>query len=265
MIYNDIVTNNISFHAISKVNNENVITLFDRKKKHFRTSQTRLRFLLLVLKEHCSKNNISSIKFIDDNIKHYNLPKFNKIIERVFPENGWNISIENSIIKNDIFINIENKFNVHNRVNSINEDKSIPYKTPFIKLEVANIPTVALIDSGATSSVICAEFVKRNKIPIERNSENFRLYDVNGKPLNIKGICNVDLKIGNEYFRERLFVVSNAKLNQPLIICCPFLEKHGFLMDFHKKLLIHDHNFINWIPRDCIVYNEIQNIVLRMN
>ena len=249
------------------INKETVMTLYDRKKKHFNASQTKLRFLLLILRNYCIENNIHSVKFINDNISHYDYFKFNNMLGNVFHESFWKFDFVDSIVKKDIFVNVDNNFhnNVKTNINAVSDEIKTPYKTPFIKLDVVDIPTVALIDSGATSSVIDDKFIKKHNIPIECNAGNFKLFDVNGKPLNIKGICYANLKIGNEYFQERLFVVSNANLNQPVIICCPFLEVHGFLMDFRNKSLIHDSNVVDWIPPDCIVYNEVDCVKLKLD
>ena len=242
------------------------MTLFDRKEKHFNSSQTKLKLLLQILKNHCITNDTRDIRFVCQNIKHYSFPKFQNVLGHVFHENDWNFQFVDSIIKNDIFINVENNFKANiSKINSVTATKKAPYKTPFVKLEVSNIPTIALIDSGATSSIIDSDFVKKFNIPIENNSKNCKLFDVSGKPLSIDGVIHANLKIGSEFFQETLFVVSSANINQPVIICCPFLEMHGFSMNFEHKTLSHKRNIVNWIPPDCIVYNELNNISLKLD
>ena len=266
LLYNNVITNDISFHAINNIGGECVFTLYDRKMKHFETTQTKLKNLLLVLKNYCVENNIKLIKFINENISHYHLDKFHFMLNYIFLENDWDIRFLDSISNRNIFQNVGNQFRISEDQKSNSRKMRAPFKTPFIGLEINEVETIALIDSGATSSIIDADFVDKHNIPFRNNDEEYKLFDVNGKPLSIKGICRANLKIGNEYFDETLFVVANAKLNQPMIICCPFLELHGFNMDFRDKTLYNNkNNIINWIPPDSMVYNEIGTYKLFLN
>ena len=253
----NIIKNPAGYHAVEQTEDGILITLYDRKRKFHRVSNTKLKILLNLVKDVCSSNSITNVKFVKENLSHLHFKKFNDQLNKTFKPDSWTVDIDESDINPIVHHLFKNDFFEKEKDTRI-------FKKPYINVNICNTKTVALLDSGATCCVIDYDFVRKSNVKIDKDSENCKIYGVSGQTLDVKGICNISVGIGNCNFKQSMFVIANANLDHALILGCPFLERYGFSIDFHNKLVLYGDQKVKWLQTDSFVYQENNKYPLKL-
>lgn len=98
----------------------------------------------------------------------------------------------------------------------------------FVEVSLNGVKTFALVDSGATTSIVSSKFAEA--LGIKRFSKRSpSLKSANGGIINTEGMESLQLKVGNSEFKHT-FVIGEIINN--LILGIDFLEKHGVTLNF---------------------------------
>ena len=188
---------------------------------------------------------------------HYKFDKFKDQLDKVFHDDFWTINIDTFEVKSIVHHILQNDFFERKNGSKI-------LKKPYLKINVNNKETVALLDSGATCSVIDYHFAVDNGVTISRDLKNCKLFGVSGQTLEVKGVADINVEIGTCSFKQSMFVIANANLNHAVILGCPFLEEFGFTINFKNKTVHVDNQILHWLNTDSFAYQENKSLDINL-
>lgn len=123
---------------------------------------------------------------------------------------------------------------VSNFCNVSNPCNNKESRAPFINVAINNIVCDALIDSGASVSVISSSLAKKMCLKVEE-APNFPLRAVGGTRISICASANVSIDIRGYFYQVGLLVVLDS--TDLLILGQDFLTKYGAIVDFATSVL----------------------------
>ena len=140
-----------------------------------------------------------------------------------------------------------------------------------IPVKFSNIETQALIDTGASTSLIDIKFL--TKIPFE-NLKQIDLKDiptfksVSGDSIVPKGQYQIPIKIDNQIFEQTFFVID--RLDEGCILGIDFLTTYEVKVDIKNRKISYSHNkkqktiTIPNIPLNSIIVNNKETMTFPM-
>ncbi len=100
------------------------------------------------------------------------------------------------------------------------------YETsPMLLVNIGNTEVHALLDTGATTSIISKQLVQQLGL-IPKNGDSINMYSCDGSRVACEGIVHVDFRIKEHEFCHKFIVMTNA--SQQLIIGIDIMKEHGF-------------------------------------
>ncbi|KAI3389509.1 hypothetical protein SNEBB_007321, partial [Seison nebaliae] len=123
----------------------------------------------------------------------------------------------------------------------------------FVEIELDNIRTIALIDSGSTVSIVRSCLVSNNS---KINSSNvMKLSSFNGNETHSKGTINLNTIIDNRSLQHKFLVVDDMKYE--VIIGYDFLKKHQLTISATDGLLFWNDEWSDMsMDVNCVQYAE---------
>lgn len=138
---------------------------------------------------------------------------------------------------------------------------------PIIKIKVHSVEAEALIDSGATISVISYNLYQKlidSKIVFSeiKNAQPRIVKAVNGQVLKTSSFIEINLSLGSYYFSQKFVVVYDVLCE--MILGQDFLFNNDVVVDFGKKALLFSDTAIGFVntskPIETFVQPQISKI-----
>ena len=236
-----------------------VYSVITRKFDKQNVSESKLRSYLIKLKKFVNDNNIRNLMFNEINLISFNLSKITTLINSIFSNSMYNISISTKNVP--LSINATQKLKT---IACFLKDDSMYYQSPFVNIYVNNISHLGLIDTGADVSLINTSFINQNKLSEFVIKSNTIIKGVSSD-LNIEGLINLSVSIANFNINCNFFVVDNANLGAPFLLGKDFLFKAGIVVDFLNKTISCKDKNVPWIDSDSEILSEISTNHLKLN
>ena len=108
-------------------------------------------------------------------------------------------------------------------------------KPTSVAIKFQNIVTDALLDSGASTTMVDFGFLKKSGIRLDIKHEKRTWRTANGSKLNVIGKSTVRLHFGTVQLTAEVVIAEN--LIHDVIVGVDVMEKHGFVIDYKNRVL----------------------------
>lgn len=227
-----------------------ILTVYDRNFDKQNVSISKFKILLNKIKQFAQENNFTNLYFNEINLLRFDLTKILNIISASFTENFWHISIciDNSNICD---------------VNYFDFSKST-YTRPFVKCEIAQRNTLALLDCGAQVNLISHEYLEKHNIEYSRNTNVHFVKGVSGSTVKVLGTLDTYISFNSLNLPANLYVVKDCSLTVPVLLGIQFLGMYKFHISFHTEEIFCGQQKLKWVKPDSFMYidDEILNLKL---
>ena len=135
-----------------------------------------------------------------------------------------------------------------------------PARLLIVKVRMNNLDLNALIDSGATTSLIRSKFISDSIKP--GSHQNQSVFGLGGTKVEVKGEVSETISIFNEDFKAKFLVVDPNDIDYDIIIGVDFLKRHKFKINLAQRKIIvtrHDDAIMNVYLDE---FNKITKIMM---
>lgn len=201
-------------------------------------------FKKLTVKAHVSDRHVSNCNKVKCN------KNFSKTLEKKFKyirkcnlknplnENNFNLTKENNWenwkrFVSDFYKNYE-QYNNNLKISPLFVNKPFDNR-PHIEIDIFGCPVVALLDSGASKSVIGKDamfFIEKFNLKIDKCTEK-HIRTADGNPQNILGYVYIPIRVGNVCKVFEILVVPSV--THSLILGSDFCKEFSLAIDFKNN------------------------------
>ena len=240
-------------YKVVRMGNLKIMSIFDRNFPEQNVSQSKLKSLLMRVKKYALSKNITNISFNELNLVKYNLSKLYVMIEKIFCENRWKVSIH---------LNNRKDFETSQVIKSVRRINSMGKNKPIIECRVGKLVTAGLVDTGADVSIVDFDFIKDKGIDIQAE-DKINIIGVTGSNLEVVGSCNLKIGFRGQILENRVFVVRNGNMSIPFLFGCDFLRSNRMVIDFSDEIITLNGKFVRWLsPDGCVLTEEGEGVLV---
>ena len=132
------------------------------------------------------------------------------------------------------------------------------FLSPIVEGKIFDINVEALVDSGAQSSLIQYEFVKKHNLSIDE-SELKSIVGISGNRMDIKGVIKTNMCLGEQEVGVQLNIVDCADLETPLLLGMDTLVAGKFKLDFNDLSIYCKGELVSQDKTICEVFREVRS------
>ena len=135
-----------------------------------------------------------------------------------------------------------------------------PARLLIVKVRMNNLDLNALIDSGATTSLIRSKYISDTINPGSHQKQS--VFGLGGTKVEVKGEVSETISIFNEDFKAKFLVVDPNDIDYDIIIGVDFLKRHKFKINLAQRKIIvtrHDDAIMNVYLDE---FNKITKIMM---